>query len=105
MEPPSFFGICRFSSLTQLCAFQTGSKPEDQYGARYSKAGFVCTSREPTRKLGRLGMFVAHGVHQRTMHCSCKKWLTAYIVPRGRPPASNKYFPLVRMANSSGPYL
>ena len=30
-----------------------------------------------TRSVARCGMFVAHGVHQRTPHCSCKNRFTA----------------------------
>ena len=48
-------------------------------------------------------MWLAHGAHQRTPHCSCRKCDTAYRVPRGRPPASRRWPPFVLRTISSSP--
>src|ERR1051325_1771866 len=97
MQPPRSFDISENESFTQLCTFQIGSKPEYQKVARYSKAGFSRTSKSRIFSVGLTGTLVAHGVHHRTPHCSCRKRLTAYNVPRGRPPANSSFSPFTRI--------
>src|SRR5271157_5818944 len=102
-HPPCSGVRCDHWPLQKLRQDQSASKAQRQYGSRYSNAGWARTFMAAIRKEGLRGMRDAQGVHQRTPDASCKKRLTAYRVPLGRPPASRMRSPLVRMTSSSSP--